>query len=137
MLRSVSYVSDEAIEREAQALLAEFARARGVTIEPPIPIEDIIEKHLKIGIEFDDMHRLFNVPCRPLVFEPDILGANYLGQRRIVVDESLDPVNSPAKEGRYRSALAHEVGHERLHRSLFGKAPAQKTAFHDVNTSTA
>ena len=33
-----------------------------VTIEPPIPIEDIVEKHLKLGIEFDDMHRLFGVP---------------------------------------------------------------------------
>ena len=36
--------------------------ARGVTIEPPIPIEDIVEKHLKLGIEFDDTHRLFGVP---------------------------------------------------------------------------
>lgn len=58
----VAYMSDEAIEKDAQALLADYARARGTPIEAPIPIDDIIEKHLKIGIEFDDTHRLFGVP---------------------------------------------------------------------------
>jgi hypothetical protein len=56
MIKFVSYVPDEAIEKDAQALLAEYAHARGVLIEPPVAIEDIIEKHLKIGIEFDDTH---------------------------------------------------------------------------------
>ena len=37
-------------------------RRADVAIEPPIPIEDIVEKHLKLGIEFDDTHRLFGVP---------------------------------------------------------------------------
>ena len=46
----VAYVPDEMIEKDAQALLAEYARARGRAIEAPIPIDDIIEKHLKIGI---------------------------------------------------------------------------------------
>lgn len=58
----VAYMSDEAIEKDAQAMLADYARARGTPIEAPIPIDDIIEKHLKIGIEFDDTHRLFGVP---------------------------------------------------------------------------
>ena len=62
MTKFVPYLSEEAIERDAAALLAEYAQARGVTIERPIPIEDIVEKHLKLGIEFDDMHRLFGVP---------------------------------------------------------------------------
>ncbi len=62
MTMFVSYVPDETIEKDAQALLAEYAQARGVSIETPIPIEDIVEKHLKIGIEFDDMHRRLGVP---------------------------------------------------------------------------
>ena len=68
MSKFVPYLSEEAIERDAAALLAEYAHARGVTIEPPIPIEDIVEKHLKLGIEFDDTHRLFGVPrlARPI-----------------------------------------------------------------------
>jgi hypothetical protein len=56
MSRFIPYVSDEAIERDAAALLAEYAHARGVVIESPIPIEDIVEKHLKLGIEFHDPH---------------------------------------------------------------------------------
>lgn len=121
----VAYMSDEAIEKDALALLADYARERGVPIEAPIPIDDIIEKHLKIGIEFDDTHRLFNVPRSGIGFDPDILGAIFFDQKRIVIDESLDPDANPAKEGRYRYTTAHEVGHWRLHRGLFGKDPAQ------------
>lgn len=121
----VAYVSDEAIEKDAQALLADYARERGMPIEPPIPIDDIIEKHLKIGIEFDDTHRLFGLPRSGIGFDPDILGAIFFDQKRIVIDESLDPDANPVKEGRYRYTTAHEVGHWRLHRELFGKDPAQ------------
>lgn len=135
MSKLVSYVSDETIEKDAQALLAEYAHARGVTIEAPIPIDDIVEKHLKIGIEFDDMHRRFGVPRSGIGFDPDILGAIYFDQKRIVIDESLDPDAYPAKEGRYRFTLAHEGGgHWRLHRHLFGKDPAQ-TSLLDPNSS--
>jgi hypothetical protein len=131
MTKFVSYVSDEAIEKDAQALLTEYAHARGVTIEAPIPIDDIVEKHLKIGIEFDDLHRRFGVPRSGIGFDPDILGAIYFEQKRIVIDESLDPDAYPAKEGRYRFTLAHEGGgHWRLHRHLFGKDPAQTLLLH-------
>ena len=125
MTKFVSYVPDEAIEKDAQALLAEYAHARGVVIEAPIAIDDIIEKHLKIGIEFDDTHRLFGVPRSGIGSDPDILGAIFFEKNRIVIDESLDPDANPAKEGRYRYTAAHEVGHWRLHRGLFYKDPTQ------------
>jgi Zn-dependent peptidase ImmA (M78 family) len=125
----VAYVSDEAIEKDAQALLADYARERGTPIEAPIPIDDIIEKHLKIGIEFDDTHRLFKVPRSGIGLNPDILGAIFFDQKRIVIDESLDPNENPAMEGRYRYTAAHEVGHWCLHRGLFGKDPAQAALF--------
>lgn len=125
MRLKVAYVPDEAIEKDAQALLADYARERGTPLEAPIPIDDVIEKHLKIGIEFDDTHRLFGVPRSGIGFDPDILGAIFFDQKRIVIDESLDPDANPAKEGRYRYTAAHEVGHWRLHRGLFGKDPAQ------------
>ena len=38
MMKKVSYLPPEAIEQDAAALLAEYARARGVVIAPPIPI---------------------------------------------------------------------------------------------------
>jgi hypothetical protein len=117
----VSYVPDEAIERDAEALLTEYSRARGIVIEPPIAVEDIVEKYLKLRVEFDDLHRLFNAPRKPLQFEPDILGAIYFGGKRVVIDESLDPEEYPTKEGRYRYTLAHEGAHWRLHHGLIGK----------------
>jgi hypothetical protein len=59
MRKFVPYLAEDAIEREAEALLAEFAHARDVVIEPPIPIEDIMEKHLKLG-------QVFKPPPKPL-----------------------------------------------------------------------
>ena len=94
-----------------------------------IPIEDIVEKHLKLGIEFDDTHKLFGVP-RSGRLDPDILGAIFFDQRRIVIDESLDPEENPSKEGRYRFTLAHEGGgHWRLHRHLFTRGPGAGSLF--------
>ncbi|MGH6893807.1 MAG: hypothetical protein ACREEP_16280 [Dongiaceae bacterium] len=120
MAKLVPYLADEMIESDAALLLAEYARARSIVIAPPIPIEDIVEKHLKLGIEFDDTHKLFGVPRSGL--DPDILAAIFFDDRRIVIDESLDPEENPAKEGRYRFTLAHEGGgHWRLHRHLFAK----------------
>ena len=97
MSRFIPYLSDEAIERDAAVLLAEYAHARGVVIEPPIPIEDIVEKHLTLGIEFDDTHQLFGVP-RPGP-DPDILGAIFFDDRRIVIDENSRP-RGESGEGR-------------------------------------
>jgi len=128
MSRPVPYLSEQAIERDAEALLHEYASTRGVTVKPPIPIENIVEKHLKLRIEFDDTHKLLGVP-RP-AFDPDILGAIFFPDRRIVIDESLDPEENPAKEGRYRFTLGHEGGgHWRLHRHLFAKDEAQTAMF--------
>ena len=129
MTKFVPYLSEEVIERDAAALLAEYAQARGVTVKPPIPIEDIVEKHLKLRVEFDDTHKLFGIPRDPEC-DADILGAIFFDEARIVIDESLDPEENPAMEGRYRFTLAHEaVGHWRLHRHLFAKDPAQADLF--------
>ena len=130
MPKKVPYLQEEQIERDAAALLSGFAQARSVIIAPPIPIEDIVEKYLKLDIEFDDMHRLLNHPRSGLGLDPDILGAISFDDRRIVIDESLDPEENPSKEGRYRFTLAHEGGgHWRLHRHLFAKDPAQVSLF--------
>lgn len=132
MPKKVPYLQEEQIERDAAGLLAEYEQARGVKIERAVPIEDIVEKHLKLGIEFDDMHRLLNHPRSGLGLDPDILGAIFFEERRIVIDESLDPEENPNKEGRYRFTLAHEGGgHWRLHRRLFAKDPAQVSLFNE------
>jgi Zn-dependent peptidase ImmA (M78 family) len=129
MSRFIPYLADEAIERDAVALLAEYAHARSVVIAPPIPVEDIVEKHLKLRFEFDDTHKLFGV-TRGSEQDADILGAIFFDERRIVIDESLDPEERRGIEGRYRFTLAHEGGgHWRLHRHLLAKDPAQAGLF--------
>jgi hypothetical protein len=40
MTKFAAYVSDEAIEKDAQALLADYAHSRDIAIKPPIPIID-------------------------------------------------------------------------------------------------
>ena len=122
MTRNVPFLAEEAIERDAEALLAEFSYARGVDIKLPIPIEDIVEKHLKIGIEFDDTHDLFGIPRSGLDLGqgPDILGAMFFDEKRIVIDESLDPDDNPEKEGRYRFTLAMLLRLQDLRRETGG-----------------
>ena len=130
MTLQVPYMSDGSIEREAESLLAEFAHARGVQIQPPIPIEDIVEKHLKLHVEFDDLHRRLGVPRGGFGNEPDIFGAIWLEAGEIVLDESLDPDVRPRIEGRYRFTLAHEGGgHWRLHRRLVQANNGQGSLF--------
>ena len=84
----------------------QYAHATSVEIRAPVPIEDIVEKHLKLRVDFDDLHRLLDVP-RGL--EPDIFGVIWLETGSIVIDDSLDPEEKPEREGRYRFTLAHEA----------------------------
>ena len=132
MTRFVPYLAEEAIEHDAEALLAEYAQSRGIVVAPPIPIEEIVEKHLKLRVEFDDTHKLFGIP-RESQRDADILGAIFFDERTIVIDESLYPEEYPWREPRYRYTAAHEgCGHWRLHRHLFVKDPAQALLFDDT-----
>jgi len=128
----VPYLYEEQIERDAAALLAEYAQARGVNVAPPVPIEDIVEKYLKLGVEFDDMHRLLLVPRSGPGLDPDILvRCSSISAASSSTKVSTQKEN-PSKEGRYRFTLAHEGGgHWRLHRHLFAKDPAQVSLFNE------
>ena len=135
MTLRVPYIADEAIERDAEALLDEFAHARGVEVRAPVPIEDILKKFLKLRVEFDDLHRLLSIPR--LGPDPDIFGAIWLDDGKIVIDESLDPEERPAMEGRYRFTLAHEGGgHWRLHRDFARDDRDQAMLFTDIPRPT-
>ena len=130
MTIKVKYLPEEAIEHDAEVLLAEYAHARGVAVTPPIPIEDIVEKHLKLRIDFDDLHRVLGVPQTGP--EPDIFGAIWVDKREIYIDQSLDPEEHPGMEGRFRFTLAHEgCGHWRLHRRYLASDPAPASLFGD------
>jgi hypothetical protein len=111
-------LDEEQIELDAAVLLAEFEQARSIVVKRHVPIEDIVEKHLKLGLEFDDLHRRLKCSRSGIARDFNILSAMHFGERRIAIDESLDPDENPSMEGRYRFTLAHEVGHWRLDRRL-------------------
>lgn len=122
----VKYLREDEIERSAAELLAKFADKHGPIPEPPIPVEAILESYLGLRIEFDGLSSMFG---------EDVLGACYMKQKRIVVDESLDPTQDARTEGRYRFTLAHEAGHWSLHRTYFISDPRQGVLFSDDGPS--
>ena len=104
----VKYIHESIIEAAAFKLLGEYGLKFGEVTQPPIPVEEIIDSHLKLDYGFDDL---------PLSLEiPDVLGATWVQLKKIRIDQSLDPTEYPAKIGRYRFTVAHELGHWQLHK---------------------
>ncbi len=114
MARSIPYLSKPSIATRADALLAAFGAAHGKVTTPPIPVEDILECHLRISLGFADLQQRFD--------STDVLGAIWIARREVLIDERLDPVEHVGTEGRYRFTLAHEIGHWELHRDLLADA---------------
>ena len=88
----------------------------------------MLESHLDLTLDFDDLPQLLGVP--------DVLGATSVAQRRVMVDQTLDPTVNPTKLGRYMFTLAHELGHWELHRHLFMANLRQKSLFAERDRST-
>ena len=87
-------------------LLAQYAQAAGLEVKSPIRIEDIVEKHLKLRVDFDDLHRLLGVPRDGFGVEPDIFGAIWLKETgEIYIDEILDPEERPVSKDATGSRL--------------------------------
>jgi len=101
MILRVPYIAEETIERDAEALLEQYT-PKCMKIRTPIPIDNIVEKYLKLRVEFNDLRRLFGLPGGR---KPDIFGAIWLKSGEIVIDESLDPEEYPLREERYRFTL--------------------------------
>jgi hypothetical protein len=119
---NVKYLTEAAIDKEAESLLSEYEETIGEPIKLPVPIVDITTYHLALRLEFADLHKKFNVPM--LRDEPHILGAIFVDERRVVIDQRLDPKGDLYdKLGRYNFTVAHEVGHWWLHRSYAAKDP--------------
>jgi Zn-dependent peptidase ImmA (M78 family) len=117
----VPFLTDKVIEEESALLLAEFCAQQRPIMAPPIPIDDIIELHLKLTFEISDLQGLFRVA--------DVHGAIWINDGRLAVDQSLDPDRNPRKLGRYRFTLGHETGHWRLHRTHYLNNEAQRALF--------
>jgi Zn-dependent peptidase ImmA (M78 family) len=112
----IPFLPDQSIESAALELLAKFGKAQGVSIVPPIPVDEIIEAYLKVSLEITDL--------RAKLGKPDVLGAAYFDEGIIRVDERLEE-----QEGRLCFTMAHEVGHWQLHRPLYEMDKVAPTMF--------
>lgn len=98
------------IARAAGNVIADFEAATGRCVAPPIPVDEIIEFGLGLGLGFEDLRRKLNME--------DVLGATYVQSRKICADISLD---RPEEEGRLCFTLAHEAGHWVMHREFIDR----------------
>jgi Zn-dependent peptidase ImmA (M78 family) len=105
--KPIVYLSKEHISKEADDLLvqwSDFIRQKAV---PPIPVEAIAEKYLGITLEYDDLGEILRMP--------DVLGAMWVEEKRIVINKSLATTK---EEGRLNFTCGHEIGHWVLHRQF-------------------
>lgn len=103
----VPWLSKESIERIAADVIFGYELALGSRIEPPIPVEDIIERYLGLRISFIDFESKLGLE--------NVLGATYVEKRLVCANESL---LENRLEGCLNFTFAHEAGHWVLHRNL-------------------
>jgi Zn-dependent peptidase ImmA (M78 family) len=123
---SVSYLSQEAIESISDYFLTSYFRASDRCYFPPIPVDVILEKHLKLSLGFGDLHGMLDIPRKGN--EPEVLGALWVDSGEVLIDEYLDPDIDPTREGRFRFTVAHEIGHWELHRAQLLSSSQQDEA---------
>lgn len=131
MAINVPYLTKESIERSAELLLLNYKHVIGLDCVLPIPVERILERYLKLTLDFDDLHEKLGIPIGP--DGPDVLGALWTKTKQVFIDASLDPDVYPQREGRYRFTLAHEIGHWHLHRNYLEDSPTESVDKSPVN----
>lgn len=114
----VPFLAVPQIEHRATDLLARVAEWSGKPLRPPINVDQIIEGYLKLDLAFTDLSVMLGLP--------NVLGATFLKDRRIFIEESLE---IGGHEGRIAFTMAHEVGHWELHRPLIEAREASAPLF--------
>jgi IrrE N-terminal-like domain len=117
----VPYLRESVIEEHAQLVIDEWSEGHDAIVEPPVPIEEILEIGLGLDFEVCDLQAELG--------HADVLGGIWFGARTIKVDQSLDPSATSKMLGRYRFTLAHEIGHWCLHREHLMNDPAAASLF--------
>ncbi len=107
----VPWLAKSSISAAADAIIADYEAKIMRRVDPPIPVENIIERGLGLRLRFLDLRQKLNMD--------DVLGATFVKERTICVDRSLAENQN---EGRICFTFAHETGHWVLHRSLVERA---------------
>jgi Zn-dependent peptidase ImmA (M78 family) len=110
----VPWMPKKRIAAAAAGVIETYLSRNKQPVNPPVPIEDIIEKGLDLRLSYSDLKRKLDLD--------DILGATYVDRKLICVDESL---LRDRFEGRLCFTFAHEAGHWVLHREHIHRACRQ------------
>ena len=113
----VPWLPKQEIALQARKVLSTHETLTGKPVEPPIPVEDIIERSLNLRFSYEDLQEGYGLE--------GVIGALYVDLRRICVDLSLV---DGGKEGRLSFTCAHEAGHWVLHRQLIKAATRPGTS---------
>ena len=114
----VPFLHEKQVERAANELLHKYAKEKGKPVRAPIDVENILEGYFKLDLVYIDLPDFIGVP--------DVLGATFIKDQRVFIDESL---MIEGKEGRLAFTLAHEGGHWYLHRPLIEMEQVTATLF--------
>ena len=99
------YLPDVHIERQATRLLNRYEREFEAVTEPPVPVEDIADGLLELGILWDSLTEAAGTST---------LGGLNPPERMIKFNESRQQVFQETP-GLYNTVLGHEVGHWEMH----------------------
>ena len=103
----VPWMPKAKIAKAAAGVISVYQSIVCKRVEPPIPVEDIIERGLNLHLRYSNLREKLKLD--------DVLGATYVDRKVICVDESLLKGRS---DGRLCFTFAHEVGHWILHRKF-------------------
>jgi len=103
----VPWLTKEELQTRAEQLLSDYELFAERPIDPPVPVEHIIERYLGFTLEYDNLKQALCLN--------DILGATFLREKRIVIDEEVAEQNT----GRLCFTCGHEIAHVVLHSRLF------------------
>ena len=101
----VPFLRHSELDHAAAELLRKYSAWKDSPVRPPIDVDEIVEGYLGLDFEVVDLRATLGMP--------DVLGATWLDDAVVRVDESLE-----GKEGRFAFTVAHEVGHWVLHRPI-------------------
>src|SRR5690349_2718532 len=102
----VPFLKPSDLEHAVNKLLRTYGTWRKEPPKPPIDVDEIVEGHLGLTLEVDDLRQRLGFS--------DVLGATWFDERRICIDQSLED-----REGRFAFTVAHEIGHWQLHRPIY------------------
>ena len=107
----VPWLPKQTIANAAAGVIAGYEAKLQRNVQPPIPVEAVIERGLGLKLGFADLREKLKLD--------DVLGATYVKDELICVDQSLADNQN---EGRLCFTFAHETGHWVLHRELIDQA---------------